>query len=643
MSLVFYINSILFIQELPAKRRKDDANTKWPSIIIAIQRNDVPWVEKYINGGKDVNRSQHGSLPLHEACKVRNLAMVDMLIRAGARIDQIDGDKNMPLNLAAEFGCVKMVKRILQENPSKEVINNENRKIESPAVSATIRGEPEIVKLLVESGDINVSEGPLLLKACNVGNLAIVDMLIEAGAKIDQIDCHQNMPLNLAAKHGNVEIVKRILQENPSNDLINNKDLNGLTALSSAIDHPTDNLAIVDMLIEAGARIDQIDCHQNMPLNLAAKHGYVEIVKRILQENPSNDLINNKNSDGSTALSAAIEYRSDIAIVDMLIEAGARIDQIDCHQNMPLNLAAKHGYVEIVKRILRENPSEDIINNKGSDGLTALTAAINYRTDDFMHIDDINTACIKILLQAGCNANANDTDEEITPLLAAAEKSHTNEILKELLLVGADVRSKYSDGLNVLQKALQYRCGPPRYQTGIYDGHAVDVHRVHRKYKKMTEFKESCTMLVNLLYAAGVTAEKVIDTAETDKRDTAPEPWLQILYTERNAELSLLNICRQQIRSYILSPYGGNQANLLIAIPKLRLPAKLQDFLLYHVDITEIRDIEPQIDDICRDCLIYEYDDEYSDYEYQDDDAFQGIYHDCFGHAHPVGTGPGPF
>ena len=228
------------------------------------------------------------------------------------------------------------------------------------------------------------------------------------------------------------------------------------------------------------------------------------------------------------------------------------------------------------------------MESRGPRGSTVLNAAIKCRSDDFRFIDNRNTECIRVLLKAGCNINAkDDNNKKTTPLLAASNKPHTNEIIKEFLLAGADIRPKGSNGLSVLESALRHRCGS--HETYIYDsyvGNFIADITPYEDYRGTPQFEDSCKILVNLLYIAGVTVDKA-------EKVTASKPWLEIVRTDKDAELSLSYICRSHIRSYLLCPSGGNHVNLLVAIPKLPLPAKLKDFLLYYVNLTEVKDIEP--------------------------------------------------
>ncbi len=98
-----------------------------------------------------------------------------------------------------------------------------------------------------------------------------------------------------------------------------------------------------------------------------------------------------------------------------------------------------------------------------------------------------------------------------------------------------------------------------------------------------------------LLYAAG---DKPRQEILCDNMDTFRDINNMLIYDDQvtprghlNSQLdhwkvfSLSNQCRKQIRKHLLSPAGGKHSNLLLAIPRLPLPTRLQQFLVFFVDI----------------------------------------------------------
>ncbi len=153
-----FTNSSSFFQELSPNTsissagEDDNPTSHRPTLVTDICDQNVAGVEKFIKDGIDVDCAEHGSLPLCVASKVGNLAIVDMLIKAGARVDKMDDNMNMPLNLAAKYGHTKIVERILKENPSEDVINNIDADNHTPLVSAATNLDIAILKQLLHVG-----------------------------------------------------------------------------------------------------------------------------------------------------------------------------------------------------------------------------------------------------------------------------------------------------------------------------------------------------------------------------------------------------------------------------------------------------------------------------------------------------------
>ncbi len=53
---------------------------------------------------------------------------------------------------------------------------------------------------------------------------------------------------------------------------------------------------------------------------------------------------------------------------------------------------------------------------------------------------------------------------------------------------------------------------------------------------------------------------------------------------------SLLGRCRKEIRAHLLSPNGGDNKNLMHAVPKLPGPQRMRDLLLFGVEPLSLED-----------------------------------------------------
>ena len=102
----------------------------------------------------------------------------------------------------------------------------------------------------------------------------MISDLIQAGANVDCHDEYQHTPLYIAAKRGNLRIVKKLVEKKAS---IEKSDRNGLTALSIAA--YLGNMKMCRLLVGFGASLSTFDKQQFTPLHHAAKNGHSDVCR----------------------------------------------------------------------------------------------------------------------------------------------------------------------------------------------------------------------------------------------------------------------------------------------------------------------------------------------------------------------------
>jgi len=115
-------------------------------------------------------------------------------------------------------------------------VNFVNRLGVTPLMMACQWNQPEIAGLFLDYGaDLEPVESSCgrnaLMYACLSGNVRLVKLLVERGARIDSTDCMGRTPLMMASSVGKTEIV-RLLIECGAN--IHLKDNSGVNALEWA-------------------------------------------------------------------------------------------------------------------------------------------------------------------------------------------------------------------------------------------------------------------------------------------------------------------------------------------------------------------------------------------------------------------------
>ena len=158
-----------------------------------------------------------------------------------------------------------------------------------------------------------------------------------------------------------------------------------------------------------------------------------------------------------------------VEIVTALLEKEAVVNTRYNENWTVLMIAARYGHVEIVELFLKNHAD---VRAKEKDGSTALHWATN---------DANNTEVIRMLLAAGADVNAKDTNMyERTPLLQAVENSrfaprgsnidqrqHQASFIEQIRILieaNSDVNMRNKDGLGILHSAA--RC-PESYHPDI--------------------------------------------------------------------------------------------------------------------------------------------------------------------------------
>ena len=182
----------------------------------------------------------------------------------------------------------------------------------TPFQIAVEQQNPEIVEELVKYPGIFSGNSPLS-RAAELGNSAIVTMLLKAGADVSK-GWLENSPLRTAAWAGHPAVVRILLQAGAN---VNAQEFydDSIIMVAASGGHA----AVVKILLEAGANIDQKDSEEHTALINAAERGHTAVV-RILLEAHAN--INQQTSGGYCALMLAAET-GNTAMAQILLEAGA--------------------------------------------------------------------------------------------------------------------------------------------------------------------------------------------------------------------------------------------------------------------------------------------------------------------------------
>jgi ankyrin repeat protein len=194
-------------------------------------------------GGVGVNSSDsQGYTALFAASQGGHVALVNMLTKAGAKVDQAVEDGATSLYIASQEGKLEVVKALI--------------KAKAKVDQATENG---CTSLFIASQN---------------GKLEVVKALIKAKAKVDQATEDGRTPIYIASEQGHLEVIEALIEAKAK---VNQADEDGVTPIYAASqdDHPL----VVQVLIDAGARSAELMFDGYAPLHIAAQEGNLSCVK----------------------------------------------------------------------------------------------------------------------------------------------------------------------------------------------------------------------------------------------------------------------------------------------------------------------------------------------------------------------------
>ncbi|KAJ5882525.1 ankyrin [Penicillium soppii] len=452
------------------------------ALTLATYEGHTAIVEYLISRGADIYaKDSDGRTAWHlSAVKGHSEIMMLLFQRDKNLLETEDSNQTTALLLAGQFGRTSVANYLLSIGANIDARNSET---DTAIHLAAESGSLDIVELILQARpDLLESRGftgdtPISV-ALKLRHSAVFEFLFDKGADIIATNEEDDTPFHIAATKGHFQIIKRMLDRDPS--ILNAKGYKGRTAILSALmaDHvvsedltTSGNLLIFEYLFEKGADISIADEHADLPLHFAVSRGYPTAVEQILERKP--DLIEAKGHMGRTALSLAL-FQDQLNIVDSLLEKGADIAVLDDEDNNSLHAAAWGGHLNAAEEILKKKP--DLINEKGNGGRTALSFALfrgHLDVFDFLFdkgaeitVDEEGVtpfhlaakggylqAVEKIFRSRSDLLNSKDDDGQ-TALIKASEDGHV-DVATYLLKEGADITLKSNNGRTALHMACE--------------------------------------------------------------------------------------------------------------------------------------------------------------------------------------------
>jgi ankyrin repeat protein len=267
-------------------------------------------------------------------------------------------DLDASLFVAVEQGDSAAVNNILASGARVEARNKQGW---TPLIVAVKEDRFEIISNLAEKGaDVNARStskmgSAVLCFATEVGDLKVIQFLLDHGADIEIQNKDGTTPLYNAVTKKNLDVARLFLSKgaDPNKFAYRNERGEVLTPLMAAAG--LNDAEMVDLLLQNGGRLEKRCNDGSTTLMLAAKISGPEVIKLLIARGAN---VNATGPKGHTALIYAA-YNGKQETVKLLLAAGANpsakatdSDNPDAKDYDAAHLADQQGYPEIQQLII---------------------------------------------------------------------------------------------------------------------------------------------------------------------------------------------------------------------------------------------------------------------------------------------------
>ena len=340
-------------------------------LTLAARLHWLQLTEKLLQLGVDPNaRDQHGMTALHVSAALSHVELSKLLVRYGASAQMRAGDGQTPHGVALATGHRELSDWL--DWTQWPLPGRPLRSEDLPA--AAIAGDMHAVEKLLKLGfDVDARDAQdctALIRAAGSGHADVVDVLLNHAADVTLSAKTGATALSAAVSMNRPAIIDKLLAGGASHEQRLPGEVTVLM-LASALGLPD----ICVRLLTAGASISAVDVQGLTPLHCAALYGFtakdrarlLAVFDTLLLAGAEPDAIA---SGGVTPLLLLLGARAEpgtdcdedvvIAALDHLLDEGVSLDAQDPRGFGPLHLAALHGQLKLVQRLLRAGCNPDL-------------------------------------------------------------------------------------------------------------------------------------------------------------------------------------------------------------------------------------------------------------------------------------------
>ena len=375
----------------------------------------APELKNIINHHKE-----DGETAMHMAAELGKKEIITDLLRAGARNDPYNKNRETPIILAAKRNRHVVVGYLAEKFPASVykadgdgwtalLIAASEGHIEAADALLKRNADPEnkekndrtMVFLAAQEGHWKFLEDMFrkhpVVKVGFLGHIRTVTYFIRRPRNPDQDlinyrDQYENTPCHAAAEEGYSNVMRVLIKYGAIVGLKNDEEQ---TAMHKAAKFGQSNI-IRQLHKRDDTLIGDWDENNDLPLHIAAVNGHKQCVKLLIELGSQ---VDERNTKGWTPLDCAAANGA-YDVCRELIDHDAPIDAMDRSGTTPLQLACRGGFEDVVKLLLDKGADCSIIDNTFSaatsetdvtskwqgGGLNCLDYAIDYYQEEVVEV-----------------------------------------------------------------------------------------------------------------------------------------------------------------------------------------------------------------------------------------------------------------
>ena len=291
-------------------QRTDDKETP---LTLSSAWNNFMAVYLLLNHGADANIAvANGYTPLHWAVMKGNQNLVKLFLKKNALVNTQTADGNSPLHAAVSNGFFDITKLLVEKGSN---VNFQNKEGRTPLFLAVANKHEQLIKLLIENkADVSIgckensNERINLVRGKDRGREVWYYVLVKKhllslfrkrikGGGLDVADFGAVLLSGWGKDPPDGTTFEKVIQENDA--LF--QEIPGVTVLHIASMKNTTPV-IMDLLVKSGADVNAQDAEGFTPLHMAAIHGNLKIVKKLVDLEADVNIIT---TDGKNAAELA--------------------------------------------------------------------------------------------------------------------------------------------------------------------------------------------------------------------------------------------------------------------------------------------------------------------------------------------------